>query len=31
MLKSLLFWRGETIEIPSTVATTQGKNQDKGE
>jgi hypothetical protein len=31
MLKSLLFWRGETIEIPGTVATTQKQNQVKGE
>jgi hypothetical protein len=31
MLKYLLFWRGETIEIPSTVAIPQGHIQDKGE
>ena len=29
MLKSLLFWRGETIEIPGTVATSK-KHEDQG-
>ena len=31
MLKSLLFWRGETIEIPGVVATSKKEAQDKGE
>jgi hypothetical protein len=31
MLKALLFWRGETSEIPDTVATPGSQNQDKGE
>jgi Reverse transcriptase (RNA-dependent DNA polymerase) len=31
MLKSLLFWRGETIEIPGVVATSKKDTQDKGE